>query len=253
MTDTAAAAATASPVVPASGPARSAWHDHAGFGFRDILDIVNPLQHLPVIGSIYRWLTGDRPGEAAQIAGDALYGGPIGVAVSLAGAALEDKQGRDLGERALAALFGSGDQATSVADATPPASLAPIGVAPEAASATANALPASVVLDHPPMPLYRRGMQASAAESPAQAIRDHNAALQRQIAAGTVARSDPVPLIPPAGSLPAGRVSGPAAAPAAPPAPLDISQKMLDALDKYMRLEKERKAGEAAPSVDFAL
>ena len=52
-----------------------------GFGFRDILDIVNPLQHLPIIGSVYRWLTGDRPGAVAQIAGDALYGGPIGAAV----------------------------------------------------------------------------------------------------------------------------------------------------------------------------
>ena len=55
----------------------------SSFGFRDLLDIVNPLQHLPIISSIYRWLTGDRPGEAAEIAGDALYGGPIGVAFGL--------------------------------------------------------------------------------------------------------------------------------------------------------------------------
>src|SRR5580700_7596256 len=110
MTDTAVATATAAPV-----PAHpSAWKSASGFGFRDILDIVNPLQHLPIISSIYRWVTGDRPGEAAKIAGDALYGGPIGVAFGLVGAAMEDSAGHDVGERALAAVFDSGPKTTAV-------------------------------------------------------------------------------------------------------------------------------------------
>jgi hypothetical protein len=75
----------AMPAPPAQHP--SAWHNGNSFGFRDLIDIVNPLQHIPIIGSIYRWATGDRPGEAAQIAGDALYGGPIGVGVGLHGRA----------------------------------------------------------------------------------------------------------------------------------------------------------------------
>src|SRR5579863_9908549 len=95
-----AALAAAGPA-PAQNSAFHAWKDPKGFGFRDLIDIVNPLQHLPIIGSIYRWVTGDRPGEAAQIAGDALYGGLIGVGIGLASAATEDSQGRDVGEQVI--------------------------------------------------------------------------------------------------------------------------------------------------------
>src|ERR1700722_15916686 len=105
MTDAAAAALSQTTTLPAVAHP-SAWHNGNSFSFRDILDIVNPLQHIPIVGSLYRWATGDRPGEAAQIAGDALYGGPIGVGVGLVSAAMEDSQGRDLGERVLVSLFG---------------------------------------------------------------------------------------------------------------------------------------------------
>ena len=54
-----------------------------GFTFGDILDIVNPLQHIPIVGSIYRNITGDTIAPAMQIAGGALFGGPIGAVVSL--------------------------------------------------------------------------------------------------------------------------------------------------------------------------
>ena len=30
-----------------------------GFSFLDVLDIINPLQHLPVISTLYRQVTGD--------------------------------------------------------------------------------------------------------------------------------------------------------------------------------------------------
>ncbi|MBT5013959.1 MAG: hypothetical protein HON02_05865, partial [Rhodospirillaceae bacterium] len=30
-----------------------------GFTFLDFLDIINPLQHIPVVGSLYRDMTGD--------------------------------------------------------------------------------------------------------------------------------------------------------------------------------------------------
>ena len=128
MSDAAAVSAVtpsaAAPVPAAAGAGRSAWRNPGGFGFRDILDIVNPLQHLPVITSIYRWVTGDRPGEAAEIAGDALYGGPIGVAFGLVGAITEDSTGHDLGERVLAKVFGSGDHDSKVA-AAPAAATSP--------------------------------------------------------------------------------------------------------------------------------
>ena len=244
MSDVSAAAA---PAAAASG--RSAWHDRQGFGFRDILDIINPLQHLPVISSLYRWITGDRPGEAAQVAGDALYGGPIGVAFSLVGAMLQDKDGHDAGERVLAALFDKdkGDQPTAVADASALPGPAPVPV-PVPPAVT----PVAVVPDHPPMPLHRP-VGATGPADPARTFLDRKAALDREIGNASAVRGKPVPLIPPAGSLPPGEVSGPMPAPPATATPLDISQKMMDALDKYMRMEKERNAGVTPPSVDFAM
>jgi hypothetical protein len=53
-----------------------------GFTFGDILDIVNPLQHIPIVGMIYRKITGDTIAPAMQIAGGALFGGPLGAAMS---------------------------------------------------------------------------------------------------------------------------------------------------------------------------
>ncbi len=55
-----------------------------GFSFGDIIDIINPLQHIPIVNSIYRKITGDTIAPSMQIAGDALFGGPIGAVVSIA-------------------------------------------------------------------------------------------------------------------------------------------------------------------------
>jgi hypothetical protein len=284
MSDVTAAAAT-----PATHHV-TAWHSPGGFGFRDLLDIINPLQHLPVIGSIYRWVTGDRPGEAAQIAGDALYGGPIGLAFGLIGAATEDSAGHDLGERALVAVFGNHDDGgvevaavaapvaaamakpspaaarTAIAASVPTGASVPLfgGIAltqPEREAAAAPASrPAPAVPDHPPMPLpgHAAAQAAPAASqhgSAAQQFIAHNAMLERQLTAGsqTPASTKPVPLVLPAGTLPSVHPVAPV-----PAAPVDISKKMLDALDKYMKLEKDRekereKAATPAPPVDISL
>lgn len=62
-----------------------------GFSFGDILDIINPLQHIPVISSIYRKISGDVIAPSMQIAGDALFGGPIGAAISIAKEAIKSQ------------------------------------------------------------------------------------------------------------------------------------------------------------------
>lgn len=54
-----------------------------GFTFGDLIDIVNPLQHIPVVSNIYRKITGDTIAPAMEIAGGALFGGPLGAAISL--------------------------------------------------------------------------------------------------------------------------------------------------------------------------
>ncbi len=83
------------------------------FAFGDLLDIVNPLQHIPVISSLYRNLTGDEISGPAKIMGGLLYGGPVGFVAALAVTIAEQEAGQDLGEAALAALFG-GEESSDV-------------------------------------------------------------------------------------------------------------------------------------------
>lgn len=62
----------------------------------EALDIVNPLHHLPVVGNLYRNLTGDQISGVARIAGGTLYGGVTGGVVSLANAAIEEHSGHSM-------------------------------------------------------------------------------------------------------------------------------------------------------------
>jgi hypothetical protein len=92
------------------GPSRSGpnhlhmFGDGHGPSFKDILDIINPLQHIPVISTIYQDLTGDKPGAAAQMAGAALYGGPIGVIGAFINTAIENRTGESVGQYVVSAV-----------------------------------------------------------------------------------------------------------------------------------------------------
>ncbi len=76
-----------------------------GFTFLDFIDIINPLQHIPVVGTLYREMTGDQIDPGSRIAGGTLFGGPIGAVVSLVDVAVEQSSGQDMGEHMMA-LFG---------------------------------------------------------------------------------------------------------------------------------------------------
>jgi len=94
--------------------------------FHHLLDVINPLQHLPVIGTIYRAITGEHIGSVEKIAGDTLYGGMWGAISSVADVAFEGITGKSFEDTVLA-LFKSGDK-THLAGAvvgTPTASAAP--------------------------------------------------------------------------------------------------------------------------------
>jgi hypothetical protein len=74
--------------------------------FETLLDIVNPLQHLPVVGTIYRAVTGDTLSSGARLIGDTLFGGPIGLASAAVNLAVQHETGKDVGQHLLdAALF----------------------------------------------------------------------------------------------------------------------------------------------------
>jgi hypothetical protein len=83
-----------------------------GFTFEDFLDIINPLQHIPVVATIYRSISGDEIEPGSRIAGGALFGGGLGLAGALVNAVIEDSTGKDLGDHALAMFTGetSGNQ-----------------------------------------------------------------------------------------------------------------------------------------------
>lgn len=73
-----------------------------GFSFGALLDIVNPLQHIPIVGTVYRAMTGDSIGPASRIAGGTLFGGVIGLIASSIDSLVEEETGRDFGQHILA-------------------------------------------------------------------------------------------------------------------------------------------------------
>jgi hypothetical protein len=122
------------PPAPSQGPLSAS--DTGGFSFHDLLNIVNPLQHIPVISTIYRAVTGDTIKPFDKIAGDTLYGGVIGFLSSLADTVFEKITGKDFGDTVLA-LFTGNDHAapTAVAQASTPTA---IQVSPETSIASPN-------------------------------------------------------------------------------------------------------------------
>lgn len=76
--------------------------EESAFGFGDLLDIINPLQHLPVIGTIYRKFSGDTLKPLSNIVGGAIFGGPIGAVSSAVNVAVKSGTGKDLAENAFA-------------------------------------------------------------------------------------------------------------------------------------------------------
>lgn len=78
--------------------------DPSRVGLGDILDVINPLQHLPLVGSLYRFITGDTIKPAAMVAGGTIYGGGIGLVTSSVMAASRNDQGQDIGQRILSSL-----------------------------------------------------------------------------------------------------------------------------------------------------
>ncbi len=100
------------PAVPASGPVQAAPAKHP-FSFGDFLDIVNPLQHLPVVGTLYRAITHDTIDTPEKLVGDALYGGPLGLLSSLADTGFQAATGRSFGETVLS-WFTGGHETTAV-------------------------------------------------------------------------------------------------------------------------------------------
>lgn len=84
------------------------------FTFDDFIDIINPLQHIPILSTVYREMTGDEIKPAARIAGDVAFGALTGslvvsTAISVASAAFEASEGEEPLVKIADALFGMDD------------------------------------------------------------------------------------------------------------------------------------------------
>jgi hypothetical protein len=94
----------ASQFAAASASARAVKPAQQSLGFDDLIDAINPLQHIPVVSSIYRAITGDDISPTAEIAGGALFGGIIGAVTSLADVVFTQATGKHFGDGILAWL-----------------------------------------------------------------------------------------------------------------------------------------------------
>ena len=119
--------------MPVNESGKGFWGED-GFTFGDFLDTINPLQHLPIVGTVYRALTGDELAPGARLAGGALFGGPIGAAAAMANLAVEEIAGQDIGATVLAAVTGDDTPATP----TQVAALAPTAAATATDAVTAE-------------------------------------------------------------------------------------------------------------------
>ncbi len=121
-----------------------------GFTFGDVLDMINPLQQIPGISTVYRAITGDEIAPAARLLGGSLLGGIPGLAMAAVNTVVEEATGSDIGSSILAAFTG-GDAEEDVPAATAVASNAPSpeqNAAPPAvqvASAESAAAPSAVL------------------------------------------------------------------------------------------------------------
>jgi hypothetical protein len=102
------------PVNAEPGPPRSSAADktcpETSFSFRDLLDIINPLHHIPIIGNIYRAVTGDEIKAPARIIGGGIFGGIIGAVVGIVNAVISKVTGKDVGEHVMAAFKNDPDE-----------------------------------------------------------------------------------------------------------------------------------------------
>ncbi len=129
MVQAAAQTASAPPPAAASGAVAPASGD-SGF-FANLLDVINPLQHIPVVGTLYRAITGDTIQPLEQLAGDALYGGVLGFVASAANLVFKDITGKDVGDTVLAFAenLGGSVKGAAVASNTEP-NAAPLASGP---------------------------------------------------------------------------------------------------------------------------
>ena len=135
------------PAPTSVGPAKHSTDDD--FTFDDLISIVNPLQHIPIVSTLYRSLTGDTIKPFERIVGDTLYGGMPGFVSAVANVVYQDVTGKDFGQTVLNFVtddvLGNDAQTTTASSATQDSSstadttATAASIDPSASTATAQA------------------------------------------------------------------------------------------------------------------
>ncbi len=104
--------------------AAEVYQEDEDFTFGDFVDIINPLHHIPVVGTIYRELTDEKIKPVSRVVGDVLYGAITGSVLvsciaSAISAAYEQNEGAEPLTQLASAIFGADE-----ADAEAPVMLA---------------------------------------------------------------------------------------------------------------------------------
>ncbi|HYH22374.1 MAG TPA: hypothetical protein VD995_27505 [Azospirillum sp.] len=144
-------------------PTEEPYDQPGEMSFLDFLDVINPLQHIPIVGTIYRSLTGDTIKPAQQVMGGMLYGGPLGAVTSMFGAVVEQSTGKSIEGHAMAALgFEDPNQHGGAVAATPAA----IQAAPPVAPPVVAAAPTAPALASPPAATVAEAAAPTAVKAP---------------------------------------------------------------------------------------
>lgn len=133
-----------------------------------LIDVVNPLQHIPVVSSIYRSITGDQMGQMARLVGDTIYGGPAGTAMALANIAVEGDTGRDIGGTMLASLTGRDTPAAAVSENVQVASAETAHTTAAAAQLTTDTSAGEIIWNTPAD--FMAAQPAAVAAAPAASV-----------------------------------------------------------------------------------
>ena len=72
------------------------------FTFGDLIDMANPLHHIPLVNLAYREITGDTIKPIGNIVGGAIFGGGLGAAAGVVSAIIQVETGKDIGDHAVA-------------------------------------------------------------------------------------------------------------------------------------------------------
>lgn len=162
--------------------------DPTRIGAADILDIINPLQHLPLVSTLYRDMTGDAIKPGPRMIGGAVFGGGMGLASSSVNAVVEAETGKDITGNMALALSGEPSFVTQESGSpADPVKLA-MGLAPEVPN---EPMPIEIIWNDAPEPARADRTRSSPQHVASAYARAENAAPLSAPAPGTMTRLEP--------------------------------------------------------------